>query len=44
MGVVVIDNEPVIFSYFNGEQPTFEYGKQTLRRSMELLSTREEKR
>lgn len=44
MGVAVIDDEPVIFAYFNGEQPTFEYGKQTLRRSMELLSAREEKR
>lgn len=42
-GIAVIDNEPVIFAYYNGEQPTFEYGKQTLRRAVELLSVREEK-
>ncbi len=41
-GIAMIDDDPVIFAFYNGEQPTFEYGKQTLRRIIELLSAGEE--
>ncbi|MDP9350814.1 MAG: serine hydrolase [Chloroflexota bacterium] len=33
VGLAVLDGEPVVFAFLNKGQPTFEYGKATLRRS-----------
>lgn len=40
VGLVVVDGEPVVFAFLNKGQPTFEYGKATLRRSGMYLAAK----
>ncbi|MDP9382631.1 MAG: serine hydrolase [Chloroflexota bacterium] len=44
IGVAEVGGETVIFAFLNKGQPSFEYGKQTLKRAAELLPKREQSR